>query len=71
MNVRVAVALALPLLALAVACRSGTEPDPSGPIAKGRTAPSFDLPSATGQRVAFSDFVGHRPILLYFSMGPG
>ena len=71
MKVRIAVAVALPLLAFAVACRGGTEPDPGSPIAKGRTAPSFDLPSASGEQVALSDFVGHRPVLLYFSMGPG
>ena len=67
MKLRVALALTM----LAVACRSGTEPDPSSPVAKGTTAPSFALPSATGKQVALSDFVGHRPVLLYFSMGPG
>lgn len=71
MKLRVALAVALSLMTLAVACRSGTEPDPSSPIAKGRTAPSFDLPSATGEQVALSDYVGHKPVLLYFSMGPG
>jgi cytochrome oxidase Cu insertion factor (SCO1/SenC/PrrC family) len=71
MKLRVAVAVALALIALAAACRSGTNPDPSNPIAKGKAAPGFVLPSASGEQVALSDFVGHRPVLLYFSMGPG
>jgi len=71
MKLRVALALALPLMVLAVACSTGTEGGSGVTIAKGTAAPGFVLPSATGEHVALSDFVGHRPVLLYFSMGPG
>jgi cytochrome oxidase Cu insertion factor (SCO1/SenC/PrrC family) len=36
----------------------------------GDPAPSFTLPSAQGQEVSLHQFQG-RPVLLYFSMGPG
>jgi cytochrome oxidase Cu insertion factor (SCO1/SenC/PrrC family) len=36
----------------------------------GRPAPDFTLPSSNGGKVALSDFAG-KPVLLYFSMGPG
>jgi cytochrome oxidase Cu insertion factor (SCO1/SenC/PrrC family) len=36
----------------------------------GDPAPSFTLPSAQGQNVSLHQFQG-RPVLLYFSMGPG
>jgi hypothetical protein len=42
--------------------------EPAGDL--GRRAPNFTLPSASGGRVALSDFAG-TPVLLYFSMGPG
>jgi hypothetical protein len=71
MKLRSALAVALSLMAFAVACSSGTEARLGSPIAKGEAAPGFALPSATGERVALSDFVGHKPVLLYFSMGPG
>ena len=40
------------------------------PIAVGDTAPAFSLKSASGGTVSLSDYVG-KPVLLYFSMGPG
>ena len=40
------------------------------PIAVGDTAPTFSLRSASGGTVSLSDYVG-KPVLLYFSMGPG
>jgi len=41
-----------------------------GPIAVGDTAPVFTLESASGGSVSLSDYAG-KPVLLYFSMGPG
>jgi hypothetical protein len=43
----------------------------SGSLRVGQAAPEFSLPSATGSTVTLSSFQGHRPVLLYFSMGPG
>ena len=58
------------LVLLAVACQS--EADPGGSfLAEGDQAPGFTLPSATGEQVALSDFTSRKPVLLYFSMGPG
>ena len=67
-SIAVAVLLAVPL----VEC-SGQQSNqtPSGGGAQvGQTAPDFALPSADGGKVALSDFKG-KPVLLYFSMGPG
>jgi cytochrome oxidase Cu insertion factor (SCO1/SenC/PrrC family) len=51
------------------ACGGTRSPgEPAGGL--GRRAPGFTLPSASGGRVALSDFTG-KPVLLYFSMGPG
>lgn len=37
----------------------------------GRKAPKFSLMSASGEEVSLEDYLGQRPVLLYFSMGPG
>ncbi len=42
----------------------------TSPIAVGDRAPVFALKSANGGTVSLSDFTG-KPVLLYFSMGPG
>jgi hypothetical protein len=42
-----------------------------GEIVVGDRAPDFELPSAGGETVRLSDYRGDRPVLLYFSMGPG
>ena len=39
-------------------------------VAPGEKAPGFTLPSAAGGTVSLSDYAG-KPVLLYFSMGPG
>ena len=39
-------------------------------IAVGNIAPPFSLTSASGGTVSLSDYAG-KPVLLYFSMGPG
>jgi cytochrome oxidase Cu insertion factor (SCO1/SenC/PrrC family) len=40
------------------------------PVSAGQSAPGFTLPSASDGAVSLSDFAG-KPVLLYFSMGPG
>jgi cytochrome oxidase Cu insertion factor (SCO1/SenC/PrrC family) len=58
---------------LAAACtRDAATPSrqQEGPIAVGDAAPAFTLESASGGPVSLSDYAG-RPVLLYFSMGPG
>jgi hypothetical protein len=40
-------------------------------IVEGDRAPDFELPSASGGTVRLSDYRGDKPVLLYFSMGPG
>ena len=39
-------------------------------VVVGEKAPAFSLPSANGGTVSLSDYAG-KPVLLYFSMGPG
>jgi hypothetical protein len=57
------------LAAMLSACGGAQSPgEPTGDL--DRPAPGFTLPSAGGGRVALSDFTG-KPVLLYFSMGPG
>ena len=66
------VAAAVVLFVLAAACGgqgSPTVEEPSA-ISVGDRAPSFSLPSAEGGTVSSSDYAG-KPVLLYFSMGPG
>ena len=59
----------LALALVTVAC-SGAEEAPDGArVAK--EAPKFSLTSASGEQVSLDDYLGHRPVLLYFSMGPG
>jgi cytochrome oxidase Cu insertion factor (SCO1/SenC/PrrC family) len=58
---------------LAAACtRNAATPsaDQEGPVAVGDEAPAFTLESASGGAVSLSDYAG-KPVLLYFSMGPG
>jgi cytochrome oxidase Cu insertion factor (SCO1/SenC/PrrC family) len=63
---------ALTLGLVAAACSQQQTPPISGqrPIAVGQTAPTFSLKSASGVTVSLSDYTG-KPVLLYFSMGPG
>ncbi len=72
MRHRMLVAAAMVLAVVAAACSSQETPPSSGqgPIAVGHTAPAFSLKSASGAAVALSDYAG-KPVLLYFSMGPG
>jgi cytochrome oxidase Cu insertion factor (SCO1/SenC/PrrC family) len=60
--------VAAALAAMLPACGGASHSEPASDL--GRQAPGFTLPSANGGSVALSDFTG-KPVLLYFSMGPG
>lgn len=62
---------ALLLTLLAAACKGGDAPTSEAALNVGDRAPSFELPAASGGRASLDDFVGKKPVLLYFSMGPG
>jgi cytochrome oxidase Cu insertion factor (SCO1/SenC/PrrC family) len=67
------IATAIGFAILAAACtRDAAIPSrqQEGPIAVGDAAPAFTLESASGGPVSLSDYAG-KPVLLYFSMGPG
>jgi hypothetical protein len=73
MRSRIPLGTAIALAIVATAC-TRQEPPPrtqQGPIEVGQLAPAFSLESANGGTVSLSDFAGMRPVLLYFSMGPG
>ena len=66
--------LTLPAVLLAVlvaACTGGETSTAEAGLSVGDRAPSFSLPAAGGGRASLADFVGKKPVLLYFSMGPG
>lgn len=46
---------------------------PSGKegVEVGDVAPTFTLPSASGEEISLSDFRGSKPVLLYFHMADG
>lgn len=51
--------------------RGGSSSATSAPVVqRGQIAPDFTLAQATGSPVTLSDLHG-KPVLLYFSMGPG
>lgn len=65
--------LGLLSLLLLTAC-SGEQPTPSATpdVPKvGETAPGFELRTSEGGSLSLDQLLGRRPILLYFSMGPG
>ncbi|MPZ92586.1 MAG: redoxin domain-containing protein [Actinobacteria bacterium] len=74
-GLRTAVGIALVGILSLTACSggggsdSGEQESTSRSIVR-KSAPEFALPSASGGRISLSDFTG-RPVLLYFSMGPG
>jgi cytochrome oxidase Cu insertion factor (SCO1/SenC/PrrC family) len=49
-------------------------PSPQGPsvpvVQRGQMAPDFTMPEASGKPVKLAELRG-KPVLLYFSMGPG
>lgn len=68
---RLGVAMVAALAFVGSACSRGQSAPPErGPVAVGARAPQFTLPSAAGGDVLLAGFSG-KPVLLYFSMGPG
>jgi cytochrome oxidase Cu insertion factor (SCO1/SenC/PrrC family) len=66
-----AVTLVAALAFVGAACSRGQSAPPErAPVAVGARAPQFTLSSAAGGDVSLAGFSG-RPVLLYFSMGPG
>jgi hypothetical protein len=60
------------LLLLSAACDGASDSgDGERFLSEGDRAPNFTLPSASGGDVSLADYQDHRPVLLYFSMGPG
>lgn len=63
------------VLLLGSACRSGTssqgQTGGTGKVRVGALAPDFSLPAAHGGTISLAGFQGRKPVLLYFSMGPG
>lgn len=68
---RLAVTTAAALAFVGAACsQSQPAPPARGPVRVGARAPQFTLPSAGGGDVSLAGFSG-KPVLLFFSMGPG
>jgi hypothetical protein len=61
----------LGLLAAACGARPTGTVASETPVQPGDRAPDFRLPAAGGSEVSLDDYRGTRPVLLYFSMGPG
>jgi cytochrome oxidase Cu insertion factor (SCO1/SenC/PrrC family) len=61
---------ALFLMLSMVACEGREHAGGEESLTTGERAPGFQLPSAGGEPVSLEDFSG-KPVLLYFSMGPG
>lgn len=75
MRSRILVAATITLVAvLGTSCGNGggeTAARGARPARVGAEAPPFTLPSAEKESVSLEDYRGRRPVLLYFSMGPG
>ena len=74
MTTRQLVTLTFSLALLATACASQESPSAAtsgGSVKEGSKAPHFVLPSASGKTMSLAGFRGRKPVLLYFSMGPG
>jgi cytochrome oxidase Cu insertion factor (SCO1/SenC/PrrC family) len=55
---------------------TGCGPDPRQqralePVKVGSQAPAFTLETPEGKPISLADYRDRRPVLLYFSMGPG
>ncbi|MEX0985446.1 MAG: hypothetical protein WD096_10425 [Actinomycetota bacterium] len=61
------------LALLVTSCSTGAPATstPSQELSVGDDAPDFTLPEAGGSSVSLTEKLGERPMLLYFSMGPG
>ena len=72
MRLRATLLVAAFLSVLVAACDSATDPGADGSfLSEGDQAPNFTLPSAEGEQVELASLTNHKPVLLYFSMGPG
>ena len=58
-------------LLLLASCGGNGDTNGETALAEGDRAPSFSLTSAKGGKVQLSDYTEKKPVLLYFSMGPG
>ncbi len=67
---KIAVVVGFALLAIACTHQRVPSGQTQAPIKVGAQAPLFTLSSAGGGTVSLSDYAG-KPVLLYFSMGPG
>jgi cytochrome oxidase Cu insertion factor (SCO1/SenC/PrrC family) len=70
MMVRLLASVGVVLLA---ACSSPSQPPGDtapAPPEEGDSAPRFELPASDGTRISLDHF-SSKPVLLYFSMGPG
>ena len=72
MRSRIFVGTAIALAIVTAACTRQEPPQSTqqGPVEVRQQAPAFSLESTSGGTVSLSDYAG-RPVLLYFSMGPG
>jgi len=72
-SVRSALLVLAGLALLVTSCSTGAPATstPSQELAVGDDAPDFTLPEAGGGSVSLTEELGERPMLLYFSMGPG
>lgn len=69
---RVIASAVLVLIAASLsACTGEDAGGTSSTAAVGDAAPPFSLASTEGRTVSLEDYVGRKPVLLYFSMGPG
>jgi hypothetical protein len=68
--VRLRLALVAAAALVLASCADSTRSFTAG-LKVGDDAPAFELPAADGSRASLEDYVGNKPILLYFSMGPG
>ena len=48
-----------------------SSPSPIAGVHLGAVAPNFTLPNGEGGSISLSQFRGRKPVLLFFSMGPG
>jgi cytochrome oxidase Cu insertion factor (SCO1/SenC/PrrC family) len=75
MATRKLLGLTLGLALLIAACQqqpgTTTQATAGSPVKEGSKAPQFVLPSAAGEKMSLAGFRGRKPVLLYFSMGPG
>jgi hypothetical protein len=59
------------VLLLLPSCGGSGDTSGQAALAEGDRAPSFSLMSADGGKIKLSDYTEKKPVLLYFSMGPG